>query len=175
MYLSTLIPVCLRKLFQGFSLLLHLELRKAPFKTYEKKGVMRIKDLFILFFPLILSACNNDEPEPDFFHLTVGTEADTEVAMGIHSAEIVINGDARWIDVGIVGDFDSYIFSDDVPDWMAVLKLSDSPCYFRIEVSEFDDVEPRVGKVAFTVFKGSKSQSGSIAVTQQPSFRKLGL
>lgn len=79
------------------------------------------KFLFILFLPLIITACSNDEPELDLFHLTLGTEADADIAMGIHSAEVTVNGYARWIDVGIVGDFDSYTFSDDVPSWLTVI------------------------------------------------------
>ena len=59
-----------------------------------------------MFLPFILTACSSDEPELDLFHLTMGTEADADLAMGLHSAEVTINGYARWIDVGLVGDFD---------------------------------------------------------------------
>lgn len=129
------------------------------------------KFLFILFLPLIITACSNDEPELDLFHLTLGTEADADIAMGIHSAEVTVNGYARWIDVGIVGDFDSYTFSDDVPSWLTVIPQGGnigSTHHFRIEVSKLTGGESRIGKVGFTVFKGSKSQAGTITVTQNP-------
>lgn len=129
------------------------------------------KFLFILFLPLIITACSNDEPELDLFHLTLGTEADADIAMGIHSAEVTVNGYAWWIDVGIVGDFDSYTFSDDVPSWLTVIPQGGnigSTHHFRIEVSKLTGGESRIGKVGFTVFKGSKSQAGTITVTQNP-------
>lgn len=129
------------------------------------------KFLFILFLPLILTACSNDEPELDLFHLTLGTEADADIAMGIHSAEVAVNGYARWIDVGIVGDFDSYTLSDDVPSWLTVIPQggnTGSTHHFRIEVSKLTGGESRIGKVGFTVFKGSKSQASTITVTQNP-------
>lgn len=129
------------------------------------------KFLFILFLPLIITACSNDEPELDLFHLTLGTEADADIAMGIHSAEVTVNGYARWINVGIVGDFDSYTFSDDVPSWLTVIPQGGnigSTHHFRIEVSKLTGGESRIGKVGFTVFKGSKSQAGTITVTQNP-------
>lgn len=129
------------------------------------------KFLFILFLPLIITARSNDEPELDLFHLTLGTEADADIAMGIHSAEVTVNGYARWIDVGIVGDFDSYTFSDDVPSWLTVIPQGGnigSTHHFRIEVSKLTGGESRIGKVGFTVFKGSKSQAGTITVTQNP-------
>ena len=91
--------------------------------------------------------------------------------MGIHSAEVTVNGYARWINVGIVGDFDSYTFSDDVPSWLTVIPQGGnigSTHHFRIEVSKLTGGESRIGKVGFTVFKGSKSQAGTITVTQNP-------
>lgn len=129
------------------------------------------KILFILFLPLIITACNNDEPELDLFHLTLATEADADCAMGIHSAEITINGYARWIDIGIVGDFDSYTLSDDIPSWLTVIPQGGnigSTHHFRIEVSKLTGGESRIGKVGFTVFRGTKFQSGTITVTQNP-------
>ena len=127
--------------------------------------------LFILFLPLIITACSNDEPELDLFHLTLGTEADADIAMGIHSAEITINGYARWIDVVLVGDFDSYSLSDDVPNWLTATSQggnTGTPHHFRIDVSKLNSDESRVGIVGFTVFKGTKSQTGTITITQNP-------
>lgn len=134
-------------------------------------STMLKKILFILLLPLIITACNNDEPELDLFHLTLGTEADADIAMGIHSAEVTVNGYARWIDVGLVGNFDSYTLSDDVPSWLTVIPQggnTGSTHHFRIEVSALNNDESRVCKVGFTVFKGSKSQTGTITVTQNP-------
>lgn len=54
------------------------------------------------------------------FHLTLGAEVDADIAMGLHSAELTINGDVRCIDVGIVGDIDSYTLYDDIPDWLTI-------------------------------------------------------
>ena len=129
------------------------------------------KILNILLTLVLLTACSSDEPELDLFHLTLGTEADAEFAMGIHSAELTINGYARWIDVGIVGNFDSYTLSDDVPSWLTVIPQGGNigtSHHFRIEIAELNGGESRIGKVCFTVFNGSKSQTGSITITQHP-------
>lgn len=123
-----------------------------------------------MFLPFILTACSNDEPELDLFHITLGIEADAEIGMGLHSAEVTINGYAHWIDVGIAGNIDSYTISDDIPDWMTVTKSDGAsfPNHFSIDVAELSGGDTRVGKVSFTVFKGGKSQTGYITVTQNP-------
>lgn len=128
------------------------------------------KILFLVFLPFILTACNNDEPELDLFHITLGTEADAEIGMGLHSAEVTINGYARWIEVGIVGDIDSYTLSDDIPDWLTISnsEMINVPNCFRINVSALSGDESRIGNIGFTVFKGGKSQTGYITVTQNP-------
>lgn len=123
-----------------------------------------------MFLPFIFTACSSDEPEPDLFHITLGTEADAEVSMGLHSAEVTINGYARWIEVGIVGNIDSYTLSDDIPDWLTISdseRVTGSNC-FRIDVSALSGDDTRIGNVSFTVFKSGNSQSGSITVTQKP-------
>lgn len=127
------------------------------------------KILLVLLFPFILSACGSDEPL-DLFHLTLGTEADAEIVMATHSADITINGYPRWIEVGIVGDFDSYSISDDVPDWLVISKaeMITTQHQFRIDISGLDGVDSRSGKICFTVFKGSQSQSGEIRIIQNP-------
>lgn len=129
------------------------------------------KKLVLLFLlPFILTACSNDEPDLDLFHLTVATEADADFAMGIHSAEFTINGYARWIEVGIVGDFDSYSLSDDIPGWLTIsnAEVIATTHKFRINVSALGGDDSRIGKVGFTVFKGNQSQSGTITITQNP-------
>lgn len=35
-------------------------------------------------------ACRNDDPEPELYHLTLGTTADAEVALGVYSADVII-------------------------------------------------------------------------------------
>lgn len=134
-------------------------------------STMYKKFLLLMFLPFILTACSSDEPELDLFHLAMGTEANADLAMGLHSAEVTINGYARWIDVGLVGDFDSYTLSDDVPAWLTVIPqggIIGTPHHFRINVSELNGNESRIGKVRFTVFNGSKSQTGYITVIQNP-------
>ena len=136
------------------------------------------KLLNILLSLVLLTACSSNEPELDLFHLTLGTEADAELAMGIHSAEITINGYARWIDVGIVGNFDSYTLSDDVPSWLTVIPqggIIGTPHHFRIEVAELNGDESRIGKVGFTVLSCCRNFNGFsrhlLDVVQQ--FRKF--
>lgn len=128
------------------------------------------KIVLLLFLPFILAACSSDEPDLDLFHLTMATEADADIAMGIHSAELTVNGYARWIEVGIVGDFDSYSLSNDIPDWISISKAEviNTTHEFRINVSALGDDDSRIGKVGFTVFKGNQSQSGTITITQNP-------
>lgn len=129
------------------------------------------KKLVLLFLlPFILCACGNDEPDLDLFHLTIGTETDAEIVMGIHYAELTVNGYARWIEVGIVGDFDSYSLSDDIPEWLTIsnAEVIATTHKFRINVSALGGGESRTGKVGFTVFNGSQSQSGTITITQNP-------
>lgn len=128
------------------------------------------KFLLLLFLPLILTACNSDEPELDLFHLTLGAEADADIAMGLHSAEVTINGYARWIEAGIVGDFDSYTLSDDIPEWLSIsnAEVINTSHQFRINVSALGGGDSRIGKIGFTVFNSNQSQSGTITITQNP-------
>lgn len=123
-----------------------------------------------MFLPFILTACSSDAPSLDLFHLTLCTEADADFAMGLHSAEVTVNGYARWVEVGIVGDFDSYNMSDDMPEWLTISnsEIVNVPISFRINVSALSGDDTRIGTVGFTVFKGSKSQTGSITITQNP-------
>lgn len=128
------------------------------------------KYLFLLFLPFILTACGSDEPELDLFHITLGIEADAEIGLGLHSAEVTINGYAHWIDVGIAGNIDSYTISDEIPDWMTITKSDGAsfPNHFSIDVADLVGSDTRVGTVSFTVFNGGKSQTGYITVTQNP-------
>ncbi len=116
---------------------------------------------------ILLTGCNSDEPD-DLFHLTLGTTADAEVAMGSHSIEVTINGYARYIDIGIIGDFDTYTISDNIPEWLSISISTTIPNHFRIDVSALDGSVARIGRVGFTVFKGSQSQSGEITISQNP-------
>lgn len=126
------------------------------------------KILYILFLPLILTACGSDEPDVDLFHLTIGTTSDVDIAMGIHSAELTYNGYAHWAEVGIIGNFDSYNLADNIPDWLTVSKDDSRTNYFKIDVAELGGSDTRIGKIGFTVFKGNQSQSGTITITQNP-------
>ncbi len=123
----------------------------------------------LIFLPFILTACSSDEPELDLFHLTLGTTADAEVAMGSHSVEVTINGYARWIEIGIVGDYDFYTLSDNLPEWVSISKSTTIPNHFKIDVNALDGDDARIGKIGFTVFKGSQSQTGVVTITQNPS------
>lgn len=130
-----------------------------------------MKKIFLfLFISLILTACQKETPTLDLFHLAIGTEADANIAMGLHSAEVTVAGKARWIEIGLVGDIDSYTFSDGIPDWLTIsdAEVINVPHHFRINVSELDSEETRIGSIDFTVTKGQLSQSGTITVTQRP-------
>lgn len=124
--------------------------------------------LLILLFPLIFTACWRDEPEPELFHLTLGMEGQADVEMGLYSADLTINGYARWIEVGIIGNFDSYTISDEMPDWVSITELPHYPSHFKINVAALDVSESRTGAVSYTVTKGRKSQSGQVTITQNP-------
>ncbi len=117
---------------------------------------------------LIMTACSGDEPQLDLFHLTLGTTADAEVAMGSHSVEVTINGYARYIDVGVIGEFDSYTLSDNIPEWLSISNPTTIPNHFRIDVTALDGDDSRIGKIAFTVFKGGQSQTGEVTIIQNP-------
>ena len=59
----------------------------------------------------------------------------------------------------------------DVPSWLTVIPQGGNigtPHRFRIKVAELNGDESRIGKVGFTVFNGSQSQTGSITITQHP-------
>ncbi len=126
------------------------------------------KYIWLIVLPFILTACSGDEPKLDLFHLTLGTTSDAEVAMGIHSAQVTINGYVRVIDVGVVGDFDYYTITDNIPEWISVSYSTTLPNRFEINVAALDGNDSRIGKVGFTVFKGSKSQAGEITIIQNP-------
>ncbi len=126
------------------------------------------KYLWLIFVSFLLTACRSNEPKLDLFHLTLGTTSDAEVAMGIHSAEVTINGYTRVIDVGVVGDFDYYTISDNIPEWISVSYSTTLPNRFEINVAAIDNSDSRIGKIGLTVFKGSKSQKGEITIIQNP-------
>ncbi|MCM1070789.1 MAG: DUF4827 domain-containing protein [[Clostridium] fimetarium] len=125
------------------------------------------KLLCLIAIPILLAACRSEEDPYDFglFHLTLGMEADAEVGMGTHDAEVTINGYPKEITVGVVGTYNSISISDDVPLWMHVT-ASDKG--FIINVAELTDNETRRGEVRFTVSKGNEKQAGVIKIVQNP-------
>lgn len=126
---------------------------------------MNIKSLVFFILPFFLIACSGEEPDEEgLFRLTMSMEADAEVAMGIHSADVTINGYPKDINVSLVGNYDSYSISDNLPEWLTV---TPSDKHFNIAVAKYSGSEYRVGKVAFTVFKGEQSQAGVITITQK--------
>lgn len=78
------------------------------------------------------------------FHLEILTlpSGESEVSLGVHSAEIGINGIENEISVGLVGDFDSFILSDGIPDWLTV---STADNIITIAVSTNIGGEKRIG------------------------------
>lgn len=123
------------------------------------------KHLLLLILPFLFTACSKDnEPDYSLFNLAIGIEAESEIAMGIHSAEISINGYSNEINVGIVGDYDSFILSDGVPSWLTVQVIDENN--FIIKIPALSNADSRSGEVGFTVFKGSKSQTGAITIVQ---------
>lgn len=123
--------------------------------------------LYLLLLPfLLLTACSEeDEPEYGLFHLTLGMEADAgDIAMGIHDAEVVINGYATRIDVGLAGEFDAFVVSDGVPAWLTTVPNGEDKFY--IDVAAMSDGKSRTGSVNFVVYKDSRSQTGRITVIQ---------
>lgn len=123
------------------------------------------KILLLLLLPFIFTACRDvDEPEYGLFHLTLGMEGEADVAMGVHDAEITINGYAKEIRIGIVGEYDSFTISDGIPSWLTVKVVDEDD--FIINVTALSEEDSRTGKVGFTVFNGSKSQTGSITIVQ---------
>ncbi|MCM1290632.1 MAG: DUF4827 domain-containing protein [Bacteroides sp.] len=127
----------------------------------------QLRYFLLLVLPFFITACSEDnEPDYGVFHLTIGTTSDVDVAMGTHSAEVTINGYAYKIDVGVVGENDSFVISDGYPDWMTVTQYRDK--HFYIDVAELSSSESRTGVVNFVVFRGNKSETGYISITQNP-------
>lgn len=123
-----------------------------------------IRFLLILICGILTACGDDDEPAYGLFHLTLGMEADADVAMGIHDAEITINGYSKEISVGIVGEYDSFTISDGTPSWLTI-KIVDED-NFIINVAALSGTDSRIGKVDFTVFKSGKSQAGAITILQ---------
>lgn len=131
---------------------------------------MMFKKFMSIFFPLILTACGEIGPELDLYHIAIQTEPVAEIAMGLHSAEITIDGNPKEIVIDLVGEFDSYSLSDDIPDWMTVTTTPYYSRQFTIHVAGLGDGGSRTGEVGFIVSKDKKSQSGTITITQKPEY-----
>ncbi len=126
------------------------------------------KTLFLLslLLTLVIVSCQRDEPENQegLFRLTMGTMSPTEIAMGLHDADVSFKGYANFVQVNLIGTYDEYFFSDQpIPNWMTVTKEKDS---FKIDVTDNDTDSAREFTLYFTVKKMHRRQSGSISITQ---------
>ena len=118
-----------------------------------------------IVFAFILASCQKEEPNPEgLFHLTAGTVAPAEIAMGTHSLEASFNGYARWLEVGVIGNYDYIEFSDQrLPNWIQVSADKKS---FRMEFDENDGDTPREFTLYFSVCKGTKKEASFVTVNQ---------
>lgn len=115
---------------------------------------------------LVSVSCRRDEPDEEgLFHLTLAMEAPADVAMGLHSADVWINGEAKEIRVTVVGTYETLTVSEQQPDWVA-LAATDRGFSVSVPVNDTDDA--RTVRVDFTVAKGRETQRGYVTVTQQP-------
>lgn len=120
----------------------------------------------VLLATLVFSSCRGDEPDEEgLFHLTLGMRAPAEVAMGIHSAEVFINGEQKDIEVTAVGSYDKLTVSEHVPDGVTLQVFEKR---FIISVPVNSGSEPRTVRVDFSVSKGRDTQNGYVTVIQQP-------
>lgn len=129
------------------------------------------KFTLILLCSFIFVACSKDEPSVNLFHLTIGVESNAKVVLDNdnRNAEIIINGYEKTIEIGIMGNYDYLLFSDDIPHWCDIRKSETQTKYFTIEVAPLTNTESRTAMIAFTVFKGTQSQTGTITIVQNPN------
>lgn len=126
-----------------------------------------IKYLKILLFllPLFFVSCGNEEePEENLFSLAVQLQGEGEIALGVHDCEVVIPGNAQYVKLTLLGDYDSFNISAGYPSWMLVTSGDKT---ISISVADIADAQTRTGTVAFTVFKGKSHNTGSITITQK--------
>lgn len=124
------------------------------------------KLLVSLFFiaSLLASACSDDDnTDTNMFSLAVKLENSGTVKMGKHDCEITVNGEQQYIEVTLIGDFDSFTVSSGNPWWTSV---TSSEKRLKILVASIADAPQRIGKIEFTVYNGSKSRKGSLTITQ---------
>lgn len=128
---------------------------------------MKYLKLLLLILPFFVISCGNEEePEPNLFSFAVQLDSEGEVALGVHHCEITIPGEQQYIKVTLIGDFDSFDISNDMPSWLTVTPGEKT---ISILVSSLGDGAARSGKIGFTVFKGNTRNTGSITVLQTPS------
>lgn len=125
--------------------------------------------LALLILPLLLISCvgGGNEPYDDYglFRLTAGFETPGDASMGTHDIEFTFNGEAKkFIEVNLIGDFTSFSLADaPIPDWMTV---TTSEKKIAITLSKNSGSVARTALIGFTVYKGHKSQKGSIQIYQ---------
>lgn len=126
---------------------------------------MKYLKTLLLFLPLFFISCGNEEePEDKLFSLAVQLQGEGEVALGVHDCEVVIPGNAQYVKLTLIGDYDSFNISAGYPSWMLVTSGDKT---ISISVADIADAPTRTGKVAFTVFKGKSYNTGSITITQK--------
>lgn len=123
-----------------------------------------------------MTACGNDESESDLFGIALRTDADANanIVMGYHSVEVTIDGCEKDIIVDVIGEFDYFKLSNDIPNWIIVTPTPDNTKQLTIKVKKFISEDARIARVEFMVFKGAQKQLGTIVIIQNPlTFEEL--
>ena len=112
-----------------------------------------------------LVACSDDEPKNPVFEIFVKTaNPGTEITIDNSDCGVFINGEEQNIQIALVGDYDSFDVSDDVPDWISINK--DGLITLHIFEYKGDENDMRSASIDFTVFKGNKTVDGNIFIHQ---------
>ena len=112
-----------------------------------------------------LVACSDDEPKNPVFEIFVKTaNPGTEITIDNSDCGVFINGEEQNIQIALVGDYDSFDVSDDVPDWISINK--DGLITLHIFEYKGDENNMRSASIDFTVFKGNKTVDGHIFIHQ---------
>lgn len=119
--------------------------------------------LFLIAGIFVTACSDDDKTEADLFSLAVKLDNNGTVKMGKHDCEITVNGEQQYIDVTLIGDFDSFTVAYGTPSWTLI---SSSEKRLKILVASIADAPQRTGKIEFTAYNGSKSCKGSITITQ---------
>ncbi len=112
-----------------------------------------------------LVACGDDEPKNPVFEIFVKTaNPGTEITIDKTDCGVSINGEEQNVQIAMVGNYDSFDVSDDVPDWISVNKNG----LITLHIFEYksDENDMRSATIDFTVFKGNKTTEGHIFVHQ---------